>query len=78
MAEKKVYEIMHMDRTVAKLSETGQCKIYSEAFMPYHSYLEEAEDIDTFVNNVMNFNYWCATRVLPLDRKYAKELLKMV
>lgn len=78
MAEKKVYEIMHMDRTVAQLSETGQCKIYSKPFMPYHLYLEETDDIDTFVNNVTNFNYWCATRVLTLDRKYAKELLNSI
>ena len=30
------------------------------------------------MNNVMNFNHWCASRVLSLDRKYAKELLNSI
>ena len=78
MAAKKVYEIMHMDRKVAKVSETGHCRIYYKSFMPYNLYLEEAEDIDTLVNNITNFNYWCASRVLTLDRKYAKEILNSI
>ncbi len=78
MAEKKVYEIMHMDRRVAELSNFGQCKIYDKSFMPYNLYLEESDDIDTLVNNITNFNYWCATRVLTLDRKYAKEILNSI
>lgn len=78
MAEKKIYEIMHMDRRVAKINDSGQCKIYYKSFMPYNLYLEEAEDIDTLVNNITNFNYWCATRILTLDRKYAKEILNSI
>ena len=54
---------------------SGRCKIYYKSFMPYNLYLEEEEDIDTLVNNITNFYYWCATRVLTLDRKYAKEIL---
>lgn len=50
MTNKKVYEIMHMDRKVASVSETGKCKIYFKSFMPYNLYLEEQEDIDTLVN----------------------------
>ena len=46
--------------------------------MPYNLYLEEEEDVDTLVNNITNFNYWCATRVLTLDRKYAKEILNSI
>lgn len=78
MAKKQVYEIMHMDRRVAKISCSGQCKIYFKSFMPYNLYLEESDDIDTLVNNITNFNYWCATRVLTLDRKYAKEILNSI
>lgn len=78
MAEKKVYEIMHMDRKVAKISSFGQCKIYYKSFMPYNLYLEESDDIDTLVNNITNFNFWCASRVLTLDRKYAKEILNSI
>lgn len=70
-----IYEIMHQDRRVASIDKTGHCRIYYKSFMPYSLYLEEAEDIDTLVNNVTNFNYWCATRILTLDRKYAKEIL---
>lgn len=76
--QKNVYEIMHKDRKVAKIDKSGHCKIYYKSFMPYNLYLEELEDIDTLVNNVVNFNYWCATRVLALDRKYAKEILNSI
>lgn len=78
MAEKKVYEIMHGNRRVARISDSGHCKIYYKSFMPYNLYLEESDDIDTLVNNITNFNYWCATRVLTLDRKYAKEILNSI
>ncbi len=78
MPEKNMYEIMHMDRRVAKINDSGQCKIYYKSFMPYNLYLEEAEDIETLVNNITNFNYWCATRILTLDRKYAKEILNSI
>lgn len=78
MTAKRTYEIMHMDRKVAAISETGKCKIYFKSFMPYNLYLEEKEDIDALVNNITNFNYWCATRVLTLDRQYAKEILNSI
>ncbi len=78
MSVKNVYEIMHMDRKVAKITDSGRCKIYDKSFMPYNLYLEEAEDIDTLVNNVTNFHYWCATRMLTLDRTYAKEILNSI
>ena len=69
---------MHMDRRVAKINDSGQCKIYYKSFMPYNLYLEEAEDIDALVSNITNFNYWCASRILTLDRKYAKEILNSI
>ena len=78
MAEKKVYEIMHMNRRVARINDSGQCKIYYKSFMPYNLYLEESDDIDTLVNNITNFNYWCSTRILTLDRTYAKEILNSI
>lgn len=76
--QREVYEIMQQDRKVARIDENGQCKIYFKSFMPYNLYLEEETDIDTRINNVTNFNYWCATRVLTLDRKYAKEILNSI
>ena len=58
----------------------GKIKIHDEQFMPYDLYLEEddTDDIDVLMNNVINFNHWCASRVLSLDRKYAKELLNSI
>ena len=73
-----VYEIMHQDRRVARIDKTGHCKIYFKSFMPYNLYFEEEEDIDTLVNNITNFYYWCSTRVLTLDRVYAKEILNSI
>ena len=69
---------MHKDRRVARIDSSGRCKVYYKSFMPYNLYLEEEEDVDTLVNNITNFNYWCATRVLTLDRKYAKEILNSI
>lgn len=74
----KIYEIMHMDKKAAQVNEQGYCKIYAPSFLPYNLYLEEQEDIDTLINNVINFNCWCAARVLTLDRKYAKAILNSI
>ena len=78
MMSKEVYVIMHMDKRTAEIDETGHCKLYAPSFLPYNLYLEEAEDIDTLINNITNFYYWCATRVLTLDRIYAKEILNSI
>lgn len=60
---KEIYELMHGERIVALIDTQGHCRIYEKAFLPYNLYLEETEeDIDTLVNNVTNFYYWCATR----------------
>lgn len=69
------YEIMHLDKVVAKVSTLGQAKILDERFMPYDIYLAESDDLDELVNNLTNFNHWCASRVLSLDRTYAKEIM---
>ena len=73
----KSYAIMHMDRHVATIRGDGSCTVYFPRFMPYNLYLEkaEAENLDARMNNLNNFYYWCATRLLTLDRKYAKEIL---
>ena len=75
------YEIMHMEKTVATLSSSGDAEILNEQFMPYDLYLESVEgeaDIDTRINNLVNFYHWCASRVLSLDRKYAKAILNSI
>lgn len=74
-----VYEIMHMEKKVASVSTNGKSEIYLEEFMPYDLYLEKEDtDIDILINNLDNFYHWCASRVLSLDRKYAKEILNSI
>lgn len=73
---KIVYEIMHGDRKVARIDTQGHCKIYYKTFMPFDLHLEETEnDIDMLVNNITNFQHWCARRILPLNRQYIKAVL---
>ena len=69
------YEIMHGENLIATITLQGQCRILEPSFMPWNLYLEETDELDGRVNNVTNFYYWCATRVLTLDRKYAKQIL---
>lgn len=80
-AQGRNYEVMHGERIVAEITTHGQCTIHDREFMPYSLYLEETTaetDIDTLVNNVTNFYFWCASRILTLDRKYAKEILNSI
>ena len=70
--------VMHKDRKVAAIRENGTCTIYAPSFMPYNLYLEEADDLETRLNNLNSFYYWCSSRVLPPDRKYAKEILNSI
>ena len=72
------FTIMHKDRKVASIREDGTCTIYAPSFMPYNLYLETAKDLDTRLNNLNNFYYWCSSRVLTLDRKFAKEILNSI
>lgn len=71
----EIYNIMHKDLAAASLSQNGECRIFSPEFMPYSLYLEEGSDVDTHVNNLINFFAWCSERLLPLDRTYVKEIL---
>ena len=75
-----IYEIMHMEQVVATISTIGRVEIINATFMPYDLFLEQEEDndIDTLLNNLNNFYHWCASRVLSLDRKYAKEILNSI
>ncbi|MGN1399342.1 MAG: hypothetical protein ACI4WG_05040 [Erysipelotrichaceae bacterium] len=74
----KYFDVMHKDRRVARIYESGKCTISFPSFMPYNLYLERGDDFDTRINNLNNFYYWCASRILTLDRKYAKEILNSI
>lgn len=70
------YMIMHKDRKVASIRSDGSCTIYSASFIPYNLYLEKTvDDLEIRLNNLSNFTYWCSSRILTMDRKYAKEIM---
>lgn len=71
------YTVMQSNRRVASIRSDGTCTLYRPSLLPYNLYLEHAAqaDINTRLNNLENFYHWCASRVLTLDRAYAKEIL---
>ena len=58
------YEIMHLEQPVAEISSDGLCRIAAPSFLPYNLYLQEEDDISVRIDNLSNFYYWCASRVL--------------
>ena len=70
--------IMHKDRRVATIHKNGRCTIYYPSFMPYNLYLEKEDGLDARLSNLSNFYYWCSSRLLTLDRKYAKEIMNSI
>ena len=74
----KRYYVMHKDRRVASIREDGTCTIYFKSFLPFNLWIEEGNDMNVRLNNLNNFYYWCASRVLTLDRKYAKEIMSAI
>lgn len=63
---------------MAEINTRGEATVFNERFIPYDLYLDDDRDFDTLINNMNNFYYWCASRVLSLDRKYAKEILNSI
>ena len=76
----KRFSIMHAEDRVASIREDGTCTIYRVFLMPYDLYLENADesDFEMRFNNLNYFYHWCASRVLTLDRKYAKEIFNSI
>lgn len=67
------YEIMHNETPIAQIDTQGYCSILSKKFMPFNLYLEEA---DNPTNNLSNFYFWCANRIISPNRQYADVILK--
>lgn len=76
----KSYTIMQGNEAIATICKDGLVMMHSPNKMPYNLYLEtvETDDIEMRVQNLDNFYYWCASRVLTLDREYAKEILNSI
>lgn len=69
-----IYHIMHGNRIVAQIDTQGHCHIFSKKFMPYNLYLEETDDDP--LDNLSNFYFWCASRILPPNRQHRDAILK--
>ena len=63
---------------MAAISSFGEVEIYNAMLMPYDLYLEEWDDYDTTRNNATEFQHWCASRMLSLDRTHAKAILNAI
>lgn len=69
-------KIMQKDTLVASFNiATGEAVVFHNNLMPYDLVLETDSDINVRFNNLDNFNHWCASRVLSLDRMHAKAIL---
>ena len=69
-------KIMMKDIVVAEYEPiNGLVAVLREDLMPHALFLEEGDDFDARYNNRTNFEFWCASRVLSLDRVHAKEIL---
>lgn len=54
---------------------TGEANIENEELVPLGMHIERnPHSIREFIRNRDSFNSWCASRVLTLDRKYAKKI----
>lgn len=69
-----IFTVLCQNKEIFKIDrKTGAVKIKGP--LPFGLFLEETDEIDGRVNNRANFEHWCATRILTLDRMYAKEIL---
>ncbi len=67
---------MYKNEQICQINiKTGAVTIFNSKKIPYSLYLESTDNFDDRINNLMNFHHWCASRVLSLDREYAKEIL---
>lgn len=69
------YIVMMKNKAVCKISRnSGDTIIYDDKLMPYDLYLDRGSHADK-QNNIVTFNWWCAHRILSLDREHAKVIL---
>lgn len=67
-------ELMYKNDCICVFNlKNGEVERYRE--LPFDLYVEESDDFDDRINNINNLYHWGASRVLSLDRIYAKEIL---
>lgn len=64
---------MHKETPVAQIGTQGSYHVLSNKFMPFNFYLEETDDP---TNNLSNFYFWCANRIIQSNHQYADVILK--
>lgn len=69
---------MHRNTVTATISDKGIVCVHRAELMPYGLYLEEGSDFDICFNNATEFQHWCASRMLSLDRTHAKAILNAI
>ena len=75
MIKNHVYDVLYKDNLAFTITSGGKVIINNYNILPMDIYVEESNDIDDLSNNIVNFDIWCSERIVPLDRRYAKELL---
>ena len=57
----RVWEIMHMEKIVARFATNGKVEILNAVFMPYDLYLDEEDndELDVRINNINNLPLVC-------------------
>lgn len=78
MKSTNTWILMFHKSEVAFISSNGKVDILREDLLPYNIYLEESNDIDALINNITNFYAWCSSRILSLDRVYAKQIMNSI
>lgn len=69
------YILMLKDTEVCSINRyNGTVVIYNSDLLPFDIYFEDGEYADR-QNNIVVFNWWCAHRILSLDREHAKAIL---
>ena len=70
-----VYEIMFKERSLCTYDDGNGAVLAGGERLPFGLYLEKSDEFDDRVNNKFNFTSWCSDRIIPMDRKYAREIL---
>ena len=68
--------VMYKDLCVASIDrKSGKSDIFRKDLMPYALWFEISDDVDARVQNIYNFETWCAGRLLTMRRTYYKEIV---
>lgn len=75
-SNRHIFQLLLKDNLVLTIDlSSGNVTDVNEKLLPFGMQVTAgAASLDKFLSNVTEFNEWCASRVLTLDRKYAKKI----